>query len=455
LKGKVDERRLPGIRNYLYQSLLKSLESYNYQSNVAATLRSLTMQIEILWTKGLYDLSEKLLVRGIELATRYESFSSLIELERMHLRQAHIHISSKKGMDIIRYAFNNWLAAADKYKNITDYARLESELSALMDRDGYFGNKGDMEKYDEFFSQPLLCSENAALSQHARLNYYYFHSFYALIRNDFALFNARTETCIRIMREMPRPLAKYDQFFYGILLNNYVLSFIYLKRFVQAHKWIGEMKKMNPMSTLEKNYLITTIFNQELTVLNKTGNFDKAVRLIAKDEGSSLSILTDIDKGFRANLLLSFAYAYFGTGNYKEAGQNLNQIIEEGTRTYTYRKDIYFIARLMKIIILYETEDTEGMINFSRATSKFFKEQKFLFRFDKILIPFFEKKIWKYSKEDERVRAFRLLKSGAEAILEDPFERKNLFYFDFLIWIKSKTEGISFGSMIKKSVLGN
>ena len=56
-------KQLHVIKNYLFNSLLKSLEDYHHGISLVSTLRSTLLRIELLHKKGLYHICSELLLR--------------------------------------------------------------------------------------------------------------------------------------------------------------------------------------------------------------------------------------------------------------------------------------------------------------------------------------------------------------------------------------------------------
>ena len=72
--------QLTATKNYLYHLILKSLRNYHAEDSIEMRLKSLLMDIEILYTRGLFLQVEKLVAKGIRLALEYDQHVRLMEI---------------------------------------------------------------------------------------------------------------------------------------------------------------------------------------------------------------------------------------------------------------------------------------------------------------------------------------------------------------------------------------
>ncbi len=64
-------KRLPQLKNYLYNLILKILIKFNAQKSIDFEIIELLQGIDILFTKGLYKQAKKLLVKAKKLAKHH------------------------------------------------------------------------------------------------------------------------------------------------------------------------------------------------------------------------------------------------------------------------------------------------------------------------------------------------------------------------------------------------
>ena len=75
LKGSKILSRLPGVKNYLFNLILKALAQYHAERNSHQQISTLLQQIDILFSKGLYKAARKLLVKARKIADDFERLS--------------------------------------------------------------------------------------------------------------------------------------------------------------------------------------------------------------------------------------------------------------------------------------------------------------------------------------------------------------------------------------------
>ena len=88
-----------------------------------------------------------------------------------------------------------------------------------------------------------------------------------------------------------------------------------------------------------------------------------------------------------------------------------------------------------------------------RSTYRFLLKRNKLFQFENVLLNFIRKDLSKINSNSELVSSFKIIRSKLQVFLKDPFERQPLDHFDFISWLESKIENISFEEAIKRKVV--
>jgi hypothetical protein len=144
-------------------------------------------------------------------------------------------------------------------------------------------------------------------------------------------------------------------------------------------------------------------------------------------------------------LYLNIFYVYFALGNYVKALNWLNKIF---AAKLEIRQDIYSIAYIFNLLVHYELNNTE-LLNYAVVnTYKYLYKRKKLYKFEEVVLRF----IRRINKASDIKEEFRILKSEVLKLVEDPYERIPLGYFDFISWLDSKITGQPFIEIKKRKL---
>jgi hypothetical protein len=75
LKGSTMLKRLPSVKNYLYQQILEAMRNYHAAKSPEREITENLLDADFLWEKALYDQAMKRVRRAKELAERYDEYA--------------------------------------------------------------------------------------------------------------------------------------------------------------------------------------------------------------------------------------------------------------------------------------------------------------------------------------------------------------------------------------------
>jgi len=64
-------KRLPSVKNYLFQQILEAMRAYHAAKSAERQIVELLVDADFLWEKALYDLAYKRIVKAKDLAERH------------------------------------------------------------------------------------------------------------------------------------------------------------------------------------------------------------------------------------------------------------------------------------------------------------------------------------------------------------------------------------------------
>jgi len=173
----------------------------------------------------------------------------------------------------------------------------------------------------------------------------------------------------------------------------------------------------------------------------KTRNFEKGVVLVQLFEKNFKKSDTIIIEEGKIVICFCAAIVYFGCGKHKEALRWLNRIIHHTDSKI--RPDYQSLARILNIIIQYESGNMELIESAISSAERFLKTRKTFYKIEEAFMRFSKTIITSISAKKKK-ELFAAFGKQLTAISKNPYEKQSLNYFDFIAWVENKIEGKSF-----------
>jgi hypothetical protein len=183
----IKKQQLSNIKAHLYKQLLASLRLLSSDENIDIQLHEQLDFARILYNKGLYLQSLKILDRLKELAHSYHQDSFLIQIISLEKKIETLHItrSTENRADRLSVEANE---VNEKRRKITQLSNLALQLYSWYIKYGHARNEADEEKVKKFFRENLPPDANEQKGFYERLYFHQCYSWYAFIRQDFLLY---------------------------------------------------------------------------------------------------------------------------------------------------------------------------------------------------------------------------------------------------------------------------
>ncbi|HBS88637.1 MAG: hypothetical protein A2W91_18525 [Bacteroidetes bacterium GWF2_38_335] len=441
--------QLSNLKAHLYRQLLISLRLVNISSDVDLRIREQLDHAKVLYNKGLYTQSLKILEKLKALTLKYKRYSihyEVIDFERqielqyitrsMETRSAELALEANDTLRII--------------ENSNHFANVALKLYGLYIKVGYIRNKKDLTMAGQFFNDNIRPFEIEKCTFFEKLHIYQCYVWYNLIIQDFLNCFKYAQKWVDLFDEDEELKIVYaDLYLKGI--NNLLVSL-----FLTQH-YSRYVKVLDVLCNLADNEEFKKDDNTAILLFNF-----KYIHLISKYfmEGKftdGLAIIPEIEKGMEIykmhmdkHRLLVFDYKiaclYFGSGDYKNTIKYLNRIIN--LRDINIREDIHCFARILNLISHFELGNRDLMdyqvISVYRFLAKMddlHQVQKYIFKFLRNL---------SYISEADLHTQFVGLHSQLSRLQDDPFERRPFLYLDIVSWLESKIRGKSVQDIIRE-----
>ena len=448
-KGKdYDEKlilkKLPGIEKpqfanlkaHLYKELLASLRLLKSTDSIDLQLHEKLDYARILYNKGLYLQSLKILERAKELAKSYHQESFLIQVISLEKKIETLHItrSGEGAADKLTAEAN----AVNKQRNeITALSNLALQLYQWYVKHGHARNIKDENGVRQFFKQNLQLDEANIKGFYQLLYLYQSYCWYAFIRQDFLMYFRYSKKWVDLFKNEPMMITvetgHYIKGMHNLLTANFNLrNFKQFDKYLARFERFGLSKPANQHDNFRMQafvYLTSAKINQHLM----KGTFGEGLKLVPVIEKGLDEFQMYIDRHRVLVIQYKTALLYFGNGNYDESIDQLQKIING---PLDMRIDLQCYARLLHLMAHFELGN-DAIID-SLIKSVF----RFMSRMENMTVV--EEEMFKFLKDNVYESAAKL-KPGLKKLLQNikhfeknRYETRVFSYLDIISWVESK-----------------
>lgn len=447
-EGETFIKHLPSEKHYLYQLLLRALSEYHAGATADMQLRELMQVTGILYEKGLYRQCLKTVDKARRIAERFGKPLFLLQVEEWESRLL-IALADLEGLDAhIRSSALRQKEWLEQYENTAGYRRLEEKIFYLSKTIGFPRNRKDREKYERILRHPLLRSEKAATSYRAKFHFYNIHNFYYEVLGRTRDTYRWRSKLIHFIEAHPEQ-ATDDLQRYVIALNNLLNSQDELGLDDEFKDTLARMRSLPTKSINIRARIFAYTYNLEFTQHIIRGEFRKIIAGAPAVIEGMQNYRRQLHPEFRTAFRYQFFCGYFGAGEFAKALKWMNELLNDDT--LRVRREIYFFARIMNLVLHYELGNTDLLAYNIRNTYRFFMKQQRLFRFESVMLDFIRRSA-KFHTGPEMRQGFASLKAQLEALMNDPYERSVLSFFDIISWLESKMERKTFAEIVRRKI---
>lgn len=433
-------------RHYLHKLILKSLQWYNSGQNTKSILAEQINCIEILYNKGLLDQASRLLKKTQTLAHKYEYNNELVQLafleSKMMRTLSFVGVSQE---DLHAFTAKSMSAVKNSYTEM-EYELFLIRLFHTIKKQGRARSESDKSELLVLGNDKLLTQPGSNLPHRALWNYYFCKSAYHGLSKEYELAHSYGEKAIHLMEANPFQIKESPEL-YSLAISN---NFEYMQMVGKTKRGLELLQKAQRLdikAVIWKNRTNMWAGNLELSAYTDNGAFDKAVMLAGQLETKLINKeLPGVQEESMIILYHHISIAHFGKGNYKEANKYLNKISNE--TPVKFRTDMHCFARLLSLIIYYETGKADLLDYASQSAQRFLKKNKRLFKLEQLFLAFMNK-VNKDGGSAQKKDFIQLL-SAVSPLTHDKLENTAFEYFDYVSWIESKIENKSFAEIIRR-----
>lgn len=450
----IKKEQLPNMKAHLYKQILVSIRLLEVQHSLHMQLHEQLDFARILYNKGLYQQSSKLLDKAADLALQSEQYT--VALDFIELQKKIDTQNTTRGM-ISKSEKLNRLAdtLCDRITRISELANIATQLYGLYLQLGYTRTQKDINLIIHVYGQRLSKYENLPedkLSFTERFYLYQAYAWYHYILHNMLLCYKNVRHWITLFDEHPQmKRLMFDAYMrgYSRLLDSLFLLRSY-KRFAQTlNTFEHEIAGIDNVGDNSRMIALQIHYTHQINKSFYEGAFNEGIKIIPEVEAFIQRYQNHLDIHHRMLLYYKIACLYFGNGDYDACMNYLKRIIS--TRDPLIRRDLQCYARILNLICSYESGSDYNIDYQIRAVYVFLDKMNDLQQVQKEMMHFLKRLNSVYASDLKE--AFRKLYETLKPYEHHPYERRTFYYLDVLSWLQSKVEGIPVGEVIRRRFL--
>ena len=452
LKAKiVKKEQISNLKAHLYRQVLVSLRLNPQHQNLRAHLREQLDFATILYHKGLYNQSLKVLDKAKEQAKEFDENNiayEIVELEKViesqYITRSLITRADELSVESKELSIKNVIAS--KLSN------LSLQLYSLLLKSGYVRNSEDYQSVTKYFNDRLPHFDYKGLGFREKLFLYKAYLWYSFLIQDFVSCYKYSRKWVDLFLEREEMISLNPVFF--IKGNNYLLeSLFYLRRHKMFKKALEQFEHFINIkkTTIDENtttlaYLYLS--NNKINARFLAGEFKEGVREVP----DILKMLKEFSSKVDPHHVMLFYYKiaclYFGSGDYKNCIVYLQKIIQ--SKDLSMREDLMCFARVLNLVAHYEAGIDFNLESQIRSTYRFLIQMNDLHEVQKEMIKFLRSLGNMYPSELKN--AFIKLYENLKKYETHPYESRAFLYLDILSWLESRIENKPVDEVIKSKL---
>lgn len=430
------------LKNYLYDLILKSLESYHSKTSVAIKIRKQINQIENLYNKALYDQCASLAKKALKEAENIDNQNFKIDIISWYLN-ALKQLEGSKSINTIAKLQALQQETINKLKLEKEFNKLSQSVYGLTKKLGTLRSKENEDKLKELIDNPFLSDYSMATSFNSKSSFNNIFASYYSFLGDIKKMSFFSKQNLSLYEDYPAR-KKSDQFNYVTQLNNYALSCSSLRDYEKADYYFSKMESIEPNSIQIEVKVFEFIAANRLDLYLSSGQLKKALTSIGHTEEGLKKYGKKVSELFKTVTYSNLCYLFLAVKEYKKALFYNNLILD--SKNASFRSDIFRFARIMNLLIHYEMDNKLSIEYFYDATKRFINKQNNIYLFEEWFISFFKALISSNNYKDFFIKKeLELLE-----VLSNNKERKVIGHFNILAWIRTKHESIDFEDAAKE-----
>lgn len=453
--GSIKKVQLSNLKSYLYKQILVSIRLNIPSQNIRYQLREQIDFATILYNKGLYKQSLKILDKtkqqALENDEKHMAYE-IVEFEKL-IESQYITRSIQGRADELAVQ-----AKELNYRNTisSKLSNLSLQLYGIMLKTGYVKSDEEYQYIDTYFNKHIAKFDENKFGFREKYWYYNANLWRSFLVQDFLSCYKFAHKWVTLFYDTPNMIYLNPVFF--LKGNHYLLESLFMLKYktnfkkylIQLEETINDPKF--PVNDNIASLSFLYLYNNKLNFHILEGSFAESEYLIPEVLYKMNQHSEHLDEHHEMLFYYKIACIYFGNEKYNESLFYLEKIINN--KNLTMREDLMCFARLLYLILHYELGNDYYLENQLKSTYKFLLKMNDLNEVQKEIIRFLKNLNSIYPGDIKK--EFIKMKERFIELEKNTYEKRAFLYLDIISWLESKIENRKIGDIIReKAQLSN
>jgi hypothetical protein len=451
LKNKrIKKQQLSNIKSHLYRKILSSLRILKDTDNIDLQLHEQMDHARILYNKGLYLQSLRVLDRMKELARFHNQFTYLMQVLFFEKKIEALHIT-RSMEDRADKLSQEAEQVNQRLVRISRLSNLSLQLYSWYIKNGHARNEKDAEAIERFFDNHLPKTARNVKGFYELLYLDQCYCWYSFIRQDWLMYYRYTQKWVDLFHK-DRHMIQVETAHYIKGVHNLLNAHFGLQNYQKFNETLQEFREFAKSEMVEQNdnNRIQTFVYLHIALINKhfmEGTFGEGLQLI----DYIVEKLQEYEIYLDRHRVLVFHYKiaslYFGSGDYEKTIDYLNKIINWKV---DLRTDLQCYSRLLHLIAHYELGNYRLIEYLAKSVYRFMAKMQNLSAVEEYIFGFLRGSFRISSSQLKD--AFENLLEKLKQYEKNPLETRAFSYLDIISWLESKISNLPVQEVIRKEM---
>ncbi|MDB5207402.1 MAG: hypothetical protein JWR72_2477 [Flavisolibacter sp.] len=438
--------QLANRKAHLYKQLLASLRLLETSDNIDLQLHEQIDYARILYNRGLYLQSLKILDKTKETARAHNQYSFLVQILFLEKKIESLHIT-RSLQDRSRQLTLEANEVIENIALITQLSNLSLELYGWYINNGHARNEKDGQSVTEFLQQSLPPDTADVTGFYPRLYLYQSYCWYAFIMQDYLMYYRYTQKWVDLFHAEPL-MMEIETANYIKGLHNLISAHFDLKNYDKFDKTLAQFELFAGSETVTRseNNSIQVFVYLYIAKINRHflhGSFNEGLVLVPEIVNKLKEYALYLDRHRVLVFYYKIASLYFGSGDYENTVVYLSKIINWKV---DLRNDLQCYARLLHLIAHYELGNYDLLEYLVKSVYRFMAKMQNLGAVEEEIFGFLRRS-FQLSAAQLKPEFAKLL-DRLKQYENNRFETRAFAYLDIISWLQSKINNLQVEEII-------
>jgi hypothetical protein len=447
----IQKQQLSNLKAHLYREILSSLRLLNQDEHIDLQLHEQLDFARLLYNKGLYHQSLRILDRIKEQARTHHQLTYLQQVLFLEKKIESLHIT-RSMQDRAEKLSNESDEVNQRLTQVGTLSNLALQLYSWYIRNGHARHEEDIAEVDAFLHHPAITQPQESRGFYERLYLYQCHCWHAFITQNLLLYYRYCQKWVDLFDADPKMIEiETAQYIKG--LHNLISAHFDLRNYQKFQETVQQFERFvdTPVVQQNKNNLIQTFVYLNIARLNKhflEGSFTKGLELVPYLEEKLQEYEIYLDRHRILVFYYKIASLYFGSGENGKSIDYLNKIIN---LKVDLRTDLQCYARLLHLIAHYELGNFDLLEYLLKSVYRFMYKMQNLSTVEEEIFAFLRKS-FRLSPKQLKPQ-FEILLARLKPLEKNKLESRAFMYLDIVSWLESKIDNVPVQTVIRQKYI--